>query len=155
MGFSTQILKQLKPLSSLMLQKITRSYNTMSNKEKRAKRTKLKAKQARVNKNIAKTFVNSSTKDVTRISDDFIELFKKLPEPSPSFEFVPSIRKYCEEIAPTNEFEDFEASVGLISTMYVHWKTSGSNVLLDSELQTVGDLILDNEEFKNQFNNLH
>jgi hypothetical protein len=126
----------------------------MPNKDKRARRAKLKAKAVRVQKHKEKINMVHPASEITKISPDFIELFKTLPDFSDKYECVPFIKKYLENSVGSSHMGDAEVHVAMVTVLYGHWFTTGSDSIDRAELINAGDFLLEQEGFINSFNSL-
>lgn len=121
----------------------------MGNQEKRQKRAKLKAKQNRV----AKQFSKESTDRVLCVSEKMLELFKTLPTPDSSFAYLQPLFAGVSQYVDPNSLtdEDLEVFVASLVVQFVHWSTSGSDAIAESELHRMTVFICSRPEFQAQF----
>jgi len=127
----------------------------MSKKDKRLKRSKLKAKQANIIKHREKFQSRNNNLSIARITPRLIAFFKTLPELTPDLECVPLIYNYYVTsggVDGGSSLDDLSFQVAYIFVMYGHWFTSDSNVIDLTELMIHADLFTENETFIKQLN---
>ena len=118
----------------------------MSNRTKRAKRAKIKAKNARIQKQNLKSELSPKRPEIVKMSAEFIELFNTLPDFSEGLACVPLIEAYVRN-HPQMSLNDVEAGIATIFVFYGHWSTSGSDLIEKMELITTTNFILEKPEF--------
>jgi len=126
----------------------------MSNKDKRAKRAKLKAKASRVQKHKEKLNSVRPATNVVKMSPKFIEFFKTLPDFSKKYECVPFLRAFVENSQGDFPYDDLEFGVAMLFVNYGHWSTTGSDSIEQTELLHATNFILEKTEFLDSFNSL-
>lgn len=119
----------------------------MSNTDKRIKRAKNKAKQARLQKQ--KTQERSNQEQVVRVPQDVVEMFQTLPSFSSEYEAVPYLKKHVLSGAVLPN--DVEMSVAILYVMYANWKALDSDALYLSDLMMVAEQIAEHPKFIEQF----
>lgn len=119
----------------------------MSNTDKRIKRAKNKAKQARLQKQ--KTQERSNQEQVVRVPPDVVEMFQTLPSFSSEYEAVPYLKKHVLSVAVLPH--DVEMSVAILYVMYANWKALDSDALYLSDLMMVAEQIAEHPKFIEQF----
>ena len=120
----------------------------MGNPDKRKKRSKAKAKLARVTKHEELTSKNDP--QLVRISSEMVALFETLPSFSSTYDAVPYIRQFQKNING-KQFLDSAKEVAVLYAMYGHWTISGSDVIFLSELLFAGDIVFENPIFQDKF----
>ncbi|ABN63941.1 hypothetical protein [Shewanella baltica] len=119
----------------------------MSNTDKRIKRAKNKAKQARLKKQ--KTQERSNQEQVVCVPPDVAEMFQTLPSVSSEYEAVPYLKKHVLSGAVLPH--DVEMSVAILYVMYGNWRVLDSDAMYLSDLLMVAEQITEHPKFIEQF----
>jgi hypothetical protein len=119
----------------------------MSNTDKRTKRAKNKAKQARLQKQ--KTQERSNQEQVVLVPPDVVEMFQMLPSFSSEYEAVPYLKHHV--LSSAAVLRDVEMSVAFLYVMYANWKALDSDALYLSDLMMVAEQIAEHPKFIEQF----
>ena len=122
----------------------------MSNKEKRAKRAKIKAKTARVIKQ--KESSKKTVNEVVFMSPEMISLFETLPTPTPEFLYIYQLKVFASEKLNS---DDLEGDVAGLSILYCHWFSTEGDRMLASELTSISANLVENDVFLKAFNSTH
>lgn len=113
------------------------------------KRTKEKAKKARVNKQNRLSLNKVSMVSIESKSQEF---FKTLPAPSKLFECVPLLRDFSAETMPYEDNEELVINIAIITALYYHWNATGEVELEEDTMLTMAQDIVSNDNFIAQLN---
>ena len=117
----------------------------MAKADKRAKRAKQKAKQARIAKQNQTS--GKAQNDTLFFSDEIIRLFESM-DGAMKDECFPALINFIAKSEHVHR--DIHASTTILYVQYHHWLTSGSNGMDKQALISMTDLLLGDEEFNNK-----